>query len=147
MKGDIRCITGTLWRHDPQRDDPDLEVALGPCPDCRGKGCEELPCPRCTGAGGYYALVYRPTGCTNEQLICSTCQGAGYVSSEVQGWIDEGEAHRSARVGREESLRECARRLGVSAAIISAMETGRARPRFSEFCLEDDTPPLPSEEE
>ncbi len=42
MKGDIRCVGGTLWRHDPQRDDPDLEVARGPCPDCRGVGCERV---------------------------------------------------------------------------------------------------------
>jgi len=42
MKGDIRCVDGTLWRHDPQYDDPDLEVALGPCPDCTGKDCESV---------------------------------------------------------------------------------------------------------
>jgi hypothetical protein len=35
MKGDIRCIDGRLMRHDPQTDDPDLETARGPCPECR----------------------------------------------------------------------------------------------------------------
>jgi hypothetical protein len=40
MKGDLRCIDGTLWRHDPQYDDPDHEVSRGTCPECRGKGCE-----------------------------------------------------------------------------------------------------------
>ena len=25
MKGDLRCIGGRLFRHDPQSDDPDLE--------------------------------------------------------------------------------------------------------------------------
>lgn len=42
MRGDIRCVEGTLYRHDPQHDDPDLEVARGPCPECEGKGCREL---------------------------------------------------------------------------------------------------------
>ena len=29
MKGDLRCIEGRLWRHDPQLDDPDLETDMG----------------------------------------------------------------------------------------------------------------------
>ena len=41
MRGDLRCVEGTLYRHDPQWDDPDLETARGVCPDCNGKGCEE----------------------------------------------------------------------------------------------------------
>lgn len=40
-KGDIRCIDGRLWRHDPQYDDPDLETDAGQCPECRGKGCDD----------------------------------------------------------------------------------------------------------
>ena len=39
MRGDIRCVEGTLYRHDPQWDDPDLETAIGQCPDCSGQGC------------------------------------------------------------------------------------------------------------
>jgi hypothetical protein len=39
MKGDLRCIEGRLWRHDPQADDPDLETDVGECPDCSGDGC------------------------------------------------------------------------------------------------------------
>ena len=41
MKGDLRCIEGRLWRHDPQSDDPDLETDIGGCPDCSGDGCGE----------------------------------------------------------------------------------------------------------
>ncbi len=41
MKGDVRCIEGRLWRHDPQNDDPYLETDVGKCPDCGGKGCED----------------------------------------------------------------------------------------------------------
>ena len=39
MRGDIRCIDGRLWRHDPQDDDPELETDVGKCEDCGGKGC------------------------------------------------------------------------------------------------------------
>lgn len=38
-KGDLRCIEGRLFRHDPQADDPDLETDVGECPDCSGDGC------------------------------------------------------------------------------------------------------------
>jgi hypothetical protein len=41
MRGDIRCLEGRLWRHDPQDDDPDLETDVGACPDCDGKGCDQ----------------------------------------------------------------------------------------------------------
>ena len=39
MRGDIRCIEGRLFRHDPQHDDPELETDVGQCPECAGKGC------------------------------------------------------------------------------------------------------------
>lgn len=92
-------------------------------------------CPRCTGDGGYYALVTRATGCAEEYLTCDLCKGDGKISDEVAGWLKEGVDHRNARVARDESLRECARRLGLSPALISAMETGRQRPRFKQFCM------------
>lgn len=38
-KGDLRCIEGRLFRHDPQYDDPYLETDVGECPDCSGNGC------------------------------------------------------------------------------------------------------------
>lgn len=41
MKGDLCCIDGRLWRHDPQYDDPDLETDIGTCPDCSGQGCSD----------------------------------------------------------------------------------------------------------
>lgn len=41
MKGDLRCIEGRLFRHDPQWDDPDLETDVGQCPDCSGDGCAD----------------------------------------------------------------------------------------------------------
>lgn len=42
MRGDIRCVEGRSYRHDPQHDDPELETDIGRCPECEGKGCREL---------------------------------------------------------------------------------------------------------
>lgn len=39
MNGDLRCVDGRIYRHDPQVDDPDLETDIGHCPDCSGDGC------------------------------------------------------------------------------------------------------------
>lgn len=39
MKGDLRCVEGRLFRHDPQYDDPYLETDVDQCPDCSGDGC------------------------------------------------------------------------------------------------------------
>lgn len=36
----LRCVDGTLYRHVPQHDDPELEVAAGRCEECEGEGCE-----------------------------------------------------------------------------------------------------------
>ena len=103
-------------------------------------------CPRCTGDGGYHALVHRKDGCSEEYLTCDLCKGDGKISAEVAGWLKVGSEHRNARVEREESLLECARRLGVSPALISGMETGRQRPRFTQYCMgcnADDPPHAP----
>lgn len=47
MKGDLRCIDGRLFRHDPQYDDPELETDIGECPDCSGEGwnCADCDAP------------------------------------------------------------------------------------------------------
>lgn len=36
-----RCIDGRIMRHDPQRDDPELETDIGECPICSGQGCDD----------------------------------------------------------------------------------------------------------
>jgi hypothetical protein len=48
MKGDLHCIEGRLYRHDPWPDDPDLETNVGQCPDCSGDGCgdDDAPVPK-----------------------------------------------------------------------------------------------------
>jgi hypothetical protein len=88
-----------------------------------------IPCPKCkgTGKGGSFllrgALVTAP---------CSICDGATYVSIDVARWIHIGARHRKARVEGGISLHERAAALGVTAARLSAMETGRADPAMLE---------------
>ena len=38
----LRCVDGTLYRHVPQHDDPDFEIAAGQCEECEGAGCDRL---------------------------------------------------------------------------------------------------------
>ena len=45
-KGQTRCVEGRIYRHDPQHDDPDLETDIGQCPECEGRGCEQI-CKEC----------------------------------------------------------------------------------------------------
>ena len=60
MKGDVRCIEGRLWRHDPQNDDPELETQVGECPDCSGKGCDDAePVTFINGLGNRIKLEVR----------------------------------------------------------------------------------------
>lgn len=35
-----RCIEGRMWESRPQHDDPYLEVDIGRCEECDGKGCD-----------------------------------------------------------------------------------------------------------
>jgi hypothetical protein len=63
---------------------------------------------------------------------CSICAGATYVSIDVARWIPIGARHRKARVEDGISLHERATALGVTAARLSAMETGRADPAMLE---------------
>ena len=63
MKGDLRCIEGKVYRHDPQHDDPDLETCLGTCPDCSGDGCSDdgEPVPK-PGRSDYWLTGRRARG-------------------------------------------------------------------------------------
>jgi hypothetical protein len=88
-----------------------------------------IPCPKCkgTGTGGSFllrgAIVTAP---------CSICAGATYVSIDVARWIPIGEEHRRRRVAECVSLRERAETLGISMALLSAMENGRSDPAMLE---------------
>jgi hypothetical protein len=88
-----------------------------------------IPCPKCNGTGLGGSFLLRGKIVT---APCTLCGGATYVSIDVAKWIPLGEKHRKERVEEGISLRERATALGITAARLSAMETGRADPAMLE---------------
>lgn len=86
-----------------------------------------LTCQRCNGLGiiGPVHINRGERPHTWEMMRCSSCGGSGYWSAQQAVAVREGEAMRKERLERDESLREAARRLGMSPAQLSAMEQGR----------------------
>ena len=82
-RGDIRCIDGRLYRHDPQHDDPDLETDVGACKECGGEGRN---CWLCAASHADHRSADGRRFC-DECAPCSVCgneergQG-GYLSCE-----------------------------------------------------------------
>jgi hypothetical protein len=89
-----------------------------------------MRCPDCHGSRTVSAFVDfdDPSKRRLMLLACSRCQGEGTVSDQQAAWLRIGDRHRTERVGRDESLMECARRLGMSARELSDMEHGRVNP-------------------
>jgi hypothetical protein len=88
-----------------------------------------LPCPYCDGRGSTSAFVDTgDSGWYDPNLPCSLCRGSGHISQRTAVWLIIGQEHSRKRKARDESIRECARRLGIRAAELSGMEHGRADP-------------------
>lgn len=85
-------------------------------------------CPRCGGSKRSEAFVDGPRFHGIRLVDCAMCKGAGVVTAWQFEWWQAGQNHYRARVDRGESVRECARRLGISAADLSGMEHGRLDP-------------------
>jgi hypothetical protein len=81
-----------------------------------------IPCPKCNGTGTGGAFLLRGRIVT---APCSLCSGATYVSIDVAKWIPIGEKHRRERIEAGVGLRERASTIGITAARLSAMESGR----------------------
>ena len=81
-------------------------------------------CPRCRGLKGGPAFVDTADSGWYEPFIpCSLCKGEGTLTAEQMQRYEEGRWHREKRLARGESLRQCAHRLGVSPAAVSAYES------------------------
>jgi hypothetical protein len=94
-----------------------------------------IPCPKCKGSGHTGGIVHvaRSAGHNwHAGLRCDICRGYGRVSIDVAKWIPLGEKHRKERIAEGISLRARAAALGITAARLSAMETGRADPAMLE---------------
>jgi len=88
-----------------------------------------VECPACHGATGNAGIGCGPEGCKVMVIPCRYCSALGTVSKERAEEIDrkitEGDGLREDRKKRGLSLREEARRLGISAAKLSDREFGR----------------------
>lgn len=88
-----------------------------------------LICPSCGGKGQTLCHVDgsrdgQPFGETR-LMACSTCDGRKEITSEHQMRIIEGERRRDDRKARLMSLREEAKRLGISPVELADIEWGR----------------------
>jgi hypothetical protein len=89
-------------------------------------------CPDCQGKGQVHAHVnYGPAGCKWKRIDCFRCKATGIVPDEQAAWIAEGRKRRDERVARGVSLRDEARRLGLSPAELSSIERGMRAPTSS----------------
>jgi hypothetical protein len=66
----------------------------------------------------------RESGCGIEWLPCSTCAGTGEITAERAEAYRQGRELRNRRIAADRSLREEAKRLGVSPVALSRMERG-----------------------
>lgn len=89
---------------------------------------DNVTCPHCDGKRRIYAFINTGEDWRahrNEYVYCFTCNGAGKVPRTMAQRIERGARLRAARIARGLSLLEAAKRLGVSAEELSAMERGR----------------------
>lgn len=86
-----------------------------------------MKCPDCRN-GKIFALVDGADYSGTAHIPCMRCQGTCEVDENTERWMKIGGVHRTWRVAQWESLGDCARRLGMNAADLSAMEHGRKDP-------------------
>lgn len=81
-----RCIEGRLYRHKPFPHDPHFECDVGVCPDCQGRGCEQLERQRELFA----CRVCRaecPVSAGVGQAVCEEhCEDHDYEYQRSEGW-------------------------------------------------------------
>lgn len=91
-----------------------------------GAETRSILCPDCNGAGEREGIAH--PGARLIRIECSYCEAAGYITPQRAEWREIGQAHRRARLGRYESLMECAERIGALASEISRFERGLIDP-------------------
>lgn len=81
-----------------------------------------IDCPRCKGRR------FAANPARFEEWNCSTCSGTGVVFDERARWVTAGMKKRAEREARGETIRDYARRVGLTAQRMSGMELGIANP-------------------
>ena len=96
------------------------------------KGRPAVTCPDCNGTGTQRGVFHLNRGDAPHQWVdsvpCLRCGTSGIVPDEMADWIVRGEAARRRRISQGISMRARAEQLGVSPAVLSAMENGRRDP-------------------
>lgn len=85
-------------------------------------------CPYCNGQGGSTGIGCGPGGCKLISLVCGMCEGGKVQAAQLPTMLEaikRGQARRDDRVARGLSLREEAKRLGVTVLRLSDEERGR----------------------
>lgn len=85
-------------------------------------------CPTCKGKGTNFCHVNMGLDTSKHywgDVQCHTCRGTGQVPEAMFRWMEAGKRCRDARVARDESLNEYAKRIGLNAADVSSFEWGR----------------------
>lgn len=95
---------------------------------------ETITCPCCDGRGSNAGFICYADGSGtrsqyDEAITCDLCKGVGKIAKQIAQWLEIGRAHYLNRVARDESVMECAKRLGLRPSQVSAMEHGRADPK------------------
>lgn len=95
-----------------------------------------MNCEKCNGTGSA-GVVHNNYGYNDDKCRCDGawiagrchyCHGTGQVSDDTPAWIAAGKKMKADRLQRGETLYSEAKRLRVTPAQLSAMETGRADP-------------------
>lgn len=81
-----------------------------------------LICPDCGGRGRHRSVL------GEDGIWCQLCSGARTVTQQQMEWWLRGREYYETRVTNGETLRVCAKRLGISTTELSHMERGRADP-------------------
>lgn len=88
------------------------------CYDCNGTG--ETVASHVSYADGRHGY--------NVRSKCSRCGGNGVIDSMVADWMVKGNVMRERRIAAGRSLRDEAKRRGLSPYVLSQMENGRIEP-------------------
>lgn len=88
-----------------------------------------MTCPQCNGVKHIVAFARKIS--RSQPYIkfgCDLCQSTGSISDEKVEWVQAGEKLRQARIEREETLREFAKRTGIDVGAVSKAERGCINP-------------------
>jgi hypothetical protein len=83
-------------------------------------------CPFCNGAKVIAGIGCGKDGCRVMEVACFDCKGTGQMTEEQLERVAEGRRRQRDRMSRDMTLREEAKRLGISARELSDIEHGRS---------------------